>query len=125
MDKKTVLVVEDDALMLHSVVLCLEKEFTVLEASDGKKAWNIAKERHIDCIVTDIEMPNMSGLELLDKLKENSHSAKAIVISGRNCPDTKKRSKELGASLYLLKPYSITELIECIHKILKHNNREI
>ncbi|MCK4785353.1 MAG: response regulator [Desulfobacteraceae bacterium] len=117
MSTKTVLVVDDDSNIRDIAVFALKKKFTVLAAPDGKKAWDILNSQNIDCLITDIEMPNMCGLELLENLKESGHLAKVIVSSGRNCPDLKKRCTGLGANHFLAKPYTIQELIESVHML--------
>ena len=111
----TVLIAEDDLIVSESLAMSLSLKFKVHKAFNGKDAWEVLQKEEIDCLITDIDMPVMDGLELLEKLKESGHSTKAIVVSGRNCPDTKKRCTELGAGHYLSKPYDTEELIECIH----------
>ena len=117
MNKKTVLIAEDEPLILKSVIFILKKKFTVYGAVDGREAWGILTSNKIDCLVTDIKMPNMNGLELLEKMKAQNLPAKTIVTTGFMCPDTRKRCINAGVNLYMEKPYNITKLIEGISNV--------
>ena len=117
MSTKTVLVAEDDPSILACAISILKRKFTVIGVPDGKKAWDILNIQKIDCLITDVEMLNMDGLELIEKLKESEHPAKIIVSSGKMCPDLKKRCTGLGANHFLAKPYTLQELIESVYMV--------
>ena len=121
LNKKVVLIAEDDPLILKSVLIMLRKKFTVYGATDGCKAWDILTSNKIDCLVTDMEMPNMSGLELLKKMKDQNIYTKTIVTTGQLCPDIKKQCMSLGINQYMEKPYAIKQLITSISKLTIHD----
>jgi two-component system, chemotaxis family, sensor kinase CheA len=83
-DKKILLFAEDSAFFRHQVKTFMEEDgFTVLEAEDGLIAWEILKERvaDIDLVVTDLEMPNMDGFQLTQKIKNNPKYSHLDVIA--------------------------------------------
>lgn len=84
MNKKTILLVDDDTLMLKLTRLTLvNKGFTVLEASDGKKALEILHQHgpnSINLIITDYYMPMMSGLELANLVRDHKHHGNVPLI---------------------------------------------
>ncbi|GIP33262.1 response regulator [Paenibacillus sp. J2TS4] len=88
-------------------------------AMDGLEA--LAKQRTFkaDLIITDIRMPNMDGIELMEKLKDEGESVWYIVLSGYEEFDYAKQALSLGASDYVLKPVNIEELTGIIDKVLQ------
>ncbi len=90
MDKTdvTVLVAEDDEAILSMYCMSLRKRFkTVLEATDGKEAWDIFQEekrnnRTIPVVVTDADMPRMDGIELIQHISKVSPATQILIVSG-------------------------------------------
>lgn len=119
MSKMTVLVTEDEPILLDSIAGGLKGDFIVLRAVNGRQAWEVLKRCKVDCLVTDIDMPLMSGLELLEKVRDADYKIKKIVASGGNELLIKERCDELGVNGYLAKPYSVDALIEMINNITK------
>ena len=75
-------------------------------------------EQEIDILVTDINMPYNSGLELIQYIKSNlSGKVPVIIVSGINLEETKQHAKELGAVNYVTKPFDPEILVEMIQKI--------
>ncbi|NHN32178.1 response regulator [Paenibacillus agricola] len=88
-------------------------------AFDGKEALAKFAEKPADLIVTDIKMPNMNGIELMEKLRAGGHVLRFILLSGFEEFDYAKQALALGASDYLLKPVDIGELTGILQKVLK------
>lgn len=114
MKKRTVLIAEDQEELLYSMAKFLERKFDVYKAKHGLEAWETIQKHNIDCLVTDIDMPEMNGLELLETMRNAGYNNKVIVSTGRNCFDTRIRCEALGVRGYLLKPYDISPLPEMI-----------
>lgn len=114
MGKKTVLIADDEPGMLHSLGLCLKDEFNVLKAESGVEAWQIIKRLHIDCLVTDIRMPHMGGLELLKKVRKEGFDMKVILSSGYMDDIEEEMILSLNVDYCLQKPYSPIRLIEML-----------
>jgi YesN/AraC family two-component response regulator len=114
MDKKTVLIVDDEPLLLHSLRLCLKNEFHVFIATSGTDALKLINRLHIDCLVTDMKMPGMNGLELLEKVRSDGYKMHVIVSSGYINEVEESKFNKLNINHYLQKPYSPITLIELL-----------
>ena len=120
---KNILVVDDNPDLLYSVKYGLEDidpEFKVTSAENGKKLFQILNSNsHFDVILLDIMMPEMSGWEAFDKLKEDDKWNKipVIFITARNDKISKNAGSFLGEE-YIEKPFEITDLKNRIYKVL-------
>lgn len=114
-----VLLVEDDLAFRRSVAAYLEDSgFTVLEADDGLAALEILDQRSPDVIISDIRMPRMSGLELLEALQQRPNSAPVIMISGTADKVLLAETTLSGAAAYLTKPIADLAMLETIARSL-------
>lgn len=106
-----------------------EKEgYQTFAAADGEEALKITKENGIDILVTDIQMPKLSGMNLIEKVKKNSEHLKIIVISGFAEFEYAQKSIRFGVNDYLLKPFRSEKLLEVVNKardeLIKEKNDE-
>ncbi|HET7539321.1 MAG TPA: response regulator [Polyangiaceae bacterium] len=103
--RTVVLLVEDDVAFRRSVAAYLEDSgFSVLEADDGVAALELLSQHLPNIIISDLRMPRMSGLELLDALKRQRIETPVIMISGTADKVLLAETESLGASAYLTKP---------------------
>jgi two-component system chemotaxis response regulator CheY len=120
---KSVLIVEDSATtraMIRAVIEDMGEDFTALEANTGFEALKLLPQEPLDLIITDINMPDVNGLELINFVKNNpnySHIPMIIVTTERSMED-KERGLALGASAYVTKPFQAEKLQEVIAKTL-------
>lgn len=108
------LVADDNAALARVISFTLKKNgFDVRQAADGAEAWELAQEETFDLVVTDQQMPEMTGLELTAKLRESeAHRQTPIVLltaKGLEL-DTVRLSEEFGVTEMLIKPFSPTAL---------------
>lgn len=119
---KTALVVEDSAIMRGIIVSSLSnlQDVRSVEAANGFEALRILPQEKFDIILTDINMPDINGLELLSFLKNHPHyrTIPVVIISTEKSETDRKRGLELGADDYLTKPFEPGELENIIRKIL-------
>lgn len=117
----TVLICEDEEIMLTAIAFRMRKQgFEVIIAQDGKEALSKIQEFNPDFIVTDIMMPYVSGLEILDKLRQEMQSdVPVIVISALDQEETILEAFKKGANDFISKPFKPAELILRIKKILQ------
>ena len=111
-----VLLVDDESFFLDAIGSTLKSEFSdieVLEASDGKSAWNIYKKFKPDLVITDYKMPNWNGAELSKAIHERDKNLPVVLITGF----AEKVESELFSDV-LLKPFQIDELINVAKKHL-------
>ncbi len=127
---ETVLVVDDEKnypLILSAV---LEEEgFEVLTANSGREALEIQKTSDVDLILTDMKMPSMDGIELLEKIKARDPDMPVIMMTAYGSVDKAVEAMEKGAYSYILKPFDNEKLVVYVNKaismyrVVKENRR--
>jgi two-component system, chemotaxis family, chemotaxis protein CheY len=112
-----VLIVEDSAAMRSFVRAALEDEagddpIEIVEASSGFEALRLLPRGPYDCVVTDINMPDINGLELVNFIRKSEHHKQTplIIISTQASERDKQRGIALGADSYLAKPFEPEDL---------------
>ena len=131
MAEKKVLVVDDEIHIVHVVAIKLRNNgYEVMTAGDGAEAFKIACEEKPDIIVTDYQMPLMSGMELVEKLRgsEETREIPVIMLTARSFAIDDRQKEDLQISQCLSKPFSPKELLENIEDILYHRaviNRQV
>ena len=107
-----ILLVDDEELLLCSIGADLRHEgYAVTTAENGKEALAKLKKIDIDLIVSDLSMPEMGGLELLEKVKEYNPEISFILLTGYGEMESAIKALRLKADDYLLKPCAIEELL--------------
>jgi two-component system, chemotaxis family, sensor histidine kinase and response regulator PixL len=116
----TILIVDDSLTMRNAVSSTLRKAgYRVLQAKDGWEAWNLwQQEPQIVAIICDIEMPRMTGLELLSRCRQQDRSIPIVMLTYRSGQRYRQLAQELGASAYLTKPYLDRELLGILESYL-------
>jgi DNA-binding response OmpR family regulator len=109
-DHPCVLIVEDDDDLRQFVRSILEGDYDVHEASDGKEGFEKALELIPDFIVSDIMMPEVDGIELLRKVRENIYTSHILflLLTAKTTLDSKLEGFEYGADEYISKPFSVS-----------------
>lgn len=103
---KTVLLVEDDKLVRESLARTLsEKGLTVLQASNGKEGLEKALAGNVDLVMTDVIMPEVDGLTMLARLREDSKGKEipAIILSNDEQTESLNKAMESGVTVYMSK----------------------
>ena len=121
MADKKVLVVDDEIHIVHVVAIKLRNNgYEVITANNGAEALELARQERPDMVVTDYQMPVMSGLELVKELREDERTKDipAILLTARSFAITKDQQEELEISACLSKPFSPKELLGYIEDIL-------
>jgi two-component system chemotaxis response regulator CheY len=112
-----ILVVEDESDVRTLISLILQAAgHTVAEAYDGQAALEQFNAGHFDLVITDMNMPRMDGLELIQNLRQQQPDLYIMLITGYGTTDTEKRASELGANEYLSKPFDIEVLRDRIDR---------
>jgi len=115
-----ILVVDDEDIIRESLSYILRKEkYEVEEAANGKIAFEMLKESSYDLLITDLEMPEMKGIELLDELRKINLQTNTIVITAYGSMETAIASLRSGASDYILKPVEFDELLIKVKKLFE------
>ncbi len=119
MKSKTILVVDDEQNVRQLICKILEKEgFSVLTACNGREGLEIFHKNSIDLIISDIKMPEMSGIEFLHKVKEEEPGVGFILITAFATTETAIDAIRSGAQDYITKPFDLKEIVTTVRKIL-------
>jgi two-component system alkaline phosphatase synthesis response regulator PhoP len=121
MADKKVLVVDDEVHIVHVVAIKLRNNgYEVVSADNGAEAFELACLERPDIIVTDFQMPVMTGLELVEKLRqsEETKDIPVIMLTARSFAIPKEQQEELRISSCLSKPFSPKELLGNIEDVL-------
>lgn len=117
---RTILVVEDnpDAREMVSFILSAEG-FVVMTAEDGQQAIELVKDNPPDLIITDIQMPNLDGIEMIKRMRElfRSKPVPIVVMSGFGSGATQK-ALEAGANRSAAKPMQVDSLLKIVRQLL-------
>jgi CheY-like chemotaxis protein len=124
---KKILIVEDNPIHMRLIEVTLRaKNYTLLKATDGEEALDIATRERPDLILMDLNLPTMTGFEVARKLRENpafSHTP-IIAITAYAMRGDRERVIESGCDAYLSKPINTRELPEIIAEMLLQRQKD-
>ena len=115
-----ILIAEDQAMLLGALasMLSLEPDIDIIgTAADGQEALTLAKQHEVDIVLTDIEMPKLTGIELAQELKKIDHPAKVMILTTFARSGYLRRAMDSGVKGYLLKDAPSNSLANAIRKI--------
>jgi two-component system chemotaxis response regulator CheY len=118
---RVILAVDDSATVRKFVSVALTMQgFTVTSACDGMDALEKLPGQKVDLLITDLNMPNMDGFELIKALRENPEygSLPVIILTSLSDEISKERGSGLGVNSYLVKPFSIEKIQYEVSKYL-------
>jgi signal transduction histidine kinase/ligand-binding sensor domain-containing protein/DNA-binding response OmpR family regulator len=120
--KASILVVEDNDDILFYIKDNLRHAYNVYDAVNGKEAWRKAQELQPDLVVSDVMMPEMDGLELCRKIKNDTRTSHipVILLTARTADEQKLEGYDSGANDYIVKPFSFEILQSRIRNLLLH-----
>ncbi|QAY65280.1 response regulator transcription factor [Paenibacillus protaetiae] len=125
---RQLLIVDDQSVLVDDLADMLPWEEAgidvVHKAHSGKEAIELMNEHTIDVVITDIRMPGMTGLELIQEIKRNWKYTKCILLSGYSDFEYTKQALQLRSSDYLLKPASDEELLTAVRRAIVELERE-
>src|SRR4051812_37815531 len=111
MNLRKILVVDDEESIREFFEIMLKREgYQVLSAANGKEGLDQLKKHQVDLIISDIQMPEMSGLQMLASVKEQDPEMPVVMITAFGSTDTAVEAMKLGASDYLQKPFKLDEV---------------
>ncbi len=116
-----ILVVDDETSIREFLQIMLKRERMDVDlAENGRVAWDKLQNEQYDLIISDIQMPEMSGIELLSKVKERDPGASVLMITAFGSTETAVEAMKLGAFDYLSKPFKIDDVKIRIEKALEN-----
>jgi DNA-binding response OmpR family regulator len=121
LQRATVLVVDDDAVTrtVVSTVLKLEEDYHVLEAEDGRRALELAREARPGLVILDLSMPELDGFSVCRALRADHELAmmRVLILSGHGDEADKELAERMGADAYLTKPFTSLGLVEVVRQL--------
>lgn len=122
MKRKHVLVIEDDAAIRRGVVDALEFEgYKTLEADNGRDGLDLALTATYDLLLLDLVLPEKDGLDILKELRAARPTQPVIILTARGEETDRVRGLELGADDYVVKPFSVKELLARVEAVLRRS----
>ncbi|MAX66147.1 MAG: response regulator [Bacteriovoracaceae bacterium] len=119
LNKTYILLVDDEALLRDTMRTHLEIEGVIVEeASNGQQAFDLIQEKDFDIILSDIRMPECSGVELLKLIRNSSEKTPPVVLMSAFTDISAQKAKDLGAIGMFLKPDNINYLKELLVEAL-------
>ncbi|HPC93393.1 MAG TPA: response regulator [Sedimentisphaerales bacterium] len=121
MTGKKVLIADDEIHIIHVVAIKLRNNgYEVIAANNGAEAYELACRENPDIVVTDYQMPFVTGLELIEKLRKNEATTHipVILLTARSFAISQEMQEALGVQECLSKPFSPKELLKTIEDIL-------
>ena len=117
--EKKMLVVDDEDLLRNSLIKLLTlRGYSVSSAADGNEALRLIKENRFQLVITDLKMPGMNGMELIQEIQKLSPDTKVVVITAHGEWNTYLEAMERGAFAYINKPINKDELFSAVKRAL-------
>ena len=117
-----VLIAEDEKNIRKLIAIKLKNAgYNVILASDGEEALSLAYENHVDIIIADVMMPNMSGYELVKSLRDDGNKTPVIMCTAKGNISDKAEGYALGVDDYMVKPIDFDELLMRIKAVLRRS----
>lgn len=125
MINKKILYVEDDETLAFLTSDNLEQHFNVTHCNNGKKAFETFCENEFDLCILDIMLPDMDGFEIATEIRKRNQEIPIIFLSAKTMKEDRIKGLKLGADDYLIKPYSIEELILKVEIFLNRSQKTV
>jgi two-component system chemotaxis response regulator CheY len=118
----SILAVDDSASMRQMVAFTLKGAgYTVVEAADGQEGLDRAREKNVNLVLTDQNMPRMDGISLVKQLRSlpQYRSTPILILTTESSDAMKAQGKAAGATGWLVKPFDPAKLIEVVKKVIR------
>ena len=122
--RPTILVVDDDAGVRESFRLILDDEYEVVDVMSGPQAIEIVRSAQIDAVLLDIRLPEMDGIEVLERIKQIDEQVEIILVTAVRTVKTAVAAMKLGAFDYITKPFEEEEILATIRRALQKRSLE-
>jgi DNA-binding NtrC family response regulator len=119
MEKRRVLIVDDEPGVRESVRMVLKDRYEILSAASGTQALELVEQTPLDVVLLDILMPGADGLEILERIKQRSATPQVIMLTATKTVKTAVTAMKLGAFDYVTKPFDVDELILIVERAVQ------
>ena len=122
MTKHAILTIEDDAAIRRGIVDSLQYAgYEVFEAGDGPTGLDIGLRVDLDLVLLDLILPGGDGFDILSKIRQSRPTLPVIILSARGAEDDRVRGLRDGADDYVVKPFSVKELLARVEAVLRRS----
>jgi two-component system, chemotaxis family, chemotaxis protein CheY len=122
MSKRILMVDDSETLRSFMKVPLVNAGYEIIEAGDGLEAFGKLEVETFDLLITDLNMPELNGMELITKMRNDLPSCKflpALMLTTEIGTDLKERAKEIGITAWLTKPFNPDKLLTVVQKVLR------
>ncbi|HUT52173.1 MAG TPA: response regulator transcription factor [bacterium] len=120
MSKNIILVIEDDAAIRRGIVDAFQFQgYETMEAGDGESGLELGLTAACDLVLLDLVLPRRDGLEILEQVRKGRPSLPVIILTARGDENDRVRGLRLGADDYVVKPFSVKELLARVEAVLR------
>jgi DNA-binding NtrC family response regulator len=119
---KKMMIVDDEETLtfsLYQSFILAQQNYEVVTASSGEEASAKLKSNRFDLVITDISMPGMSGIDLLNLIKENYPDTEVIIMTAYGSDEKREEAMRNGARYYIEKPFEIKEFKQLVMDLLQ------
>ncbi|MBH9580288.1 DNA-binding response regulator [Staphylococcus felis] len=117
-----VVLAEDQTMLRQAMVQLMEmhEEINIIEnVGDGLEAFRVIQENEVDVVILDVEMPGLTGLEILQLIREKAINVKVIIVTTFKRPGYFEKAVTYDVDAYVLKERSVGELVQTIHRVMR------
>ena len=118
---KTILIVDDSTSLRQVIAIALKGAgYEVIEGADGQDGLNKLSGQRVNLIISDVNMPNMDGLTMVSKIKENPQYkfTPIIMLTTESGSDMKERGRAAGVKAWMVKPFKPEQMLDAVSKLI-------
>lgn len=123
--QENILIVEDEAGPRESLRMILTPFYDVYTVSNGQDAINLVQKQDISLVTLDLNMPGLSGIDVLKKIKEMKPDIEVVIITALETLPNAQKGVRFGASDFISKPFHVAEVITIIRKSIERRNASL
>ena len=116
-----ILIIEDEKVLSDTIKQCISKKWDTEQAFDGYEGYALAKNNIYDAVILDLMLPEMSGNEVLIKLRKENINTPVLILTAKDSVSDKLKGFRDGADDYLIKPFNPGELIARLEAIIRRS----
>jgi len=123
--QETILIVEDEAGPRESLRMILSSFYDVYAVANGQEAIDLIREQNISLITLDLNMPGLSGIDVLKEIKKMKPDIEVVIITASETLPNAQKGMRFGASDFISKPFHVAEVITIIRKSIERRNASL
>lgn len=116
-----ILIIEDEKVLSDTIKQCISKKWNTEQAYDGYDGYMLAKDNLYEAIILDLMLPEMSGYDVLQKLREEKINTPVLIVTAKDSVSDKVKGFRYGADDYLVKPFEPDELVARLDAIIRRS----